>query len=166
MGRKSIPVLTRYVEDKRGCFVWQGPVNRKGYGAATSRLAHRVVYEQVNGRVPDGMEVHHECGNRRCINPAHLRAVTHRANVALSKTGFCRSGRHPFEAPQEPGRYNGCLLCHAERERNRRARLPKPPPRGIKSHCKRGHPRIEENLYRLGSYVDCRICRKQRQQRK
>jgi DNA-binding XRE family transcriptional regulator len=34
------------------------------------------------GPVPAGSEVCHNCGHRPCVNPAHLRADTHQANMA------------------------------------------------------------------------------------
>jgi hypothetical protein len=34
--------------------------------------------------VPEGLEIDHLCGNTRCVNPAHLEAVTHRENQLRS----------------------------------------------------------------------------------
>lgn len=62
------------------CHVWQGSLNSKGYPLRTIGgvcvLAHRHAYEQRHGQVPRGSHVHHHCEERRCINIAHLDAVT------------------------------------------------------------------------------------------
>ena len=60
------------------CILWTGRVGSHGYGHVNrERLAHRVAYELVNGPVTDGLIVHHDCGNKLCVNPKHLRAITH-----------------------------------------------------------------------------------------
>lgn len=64
------------------CHVWQRAVNAKGYGSVmvdgVGRLAHRVAYAAAHGEIPVGHEVHHRCENRRCVNAAHLEAVSPR----------------------------------------------------------------------------------------
>lgn len=55
-----------------------------GYGRVPgSGLAHRVAYENEHGPIPDGHVVHHECGQKLCVNVAHLRCLTHAAHNAL-----------------------------------------------------------------------------------
>lgn len=66
------------------CTRWQGAKNGDGYAVVKVggrlHLAHRLAYVGAHGPVPKGLEVHHECGRRDCVNPSHLRAVTHREN--------------------------------------------------------------------------------------
>lgn len=38
-------------------------------------MYHVYVYEKYHGKVPDGYEVHHKCGNRACCNIDHLEAI-------------------------------------------------------------------------------------------
>lgn len=78
------------------CWVWPGSTRGRGehkYGAITvgSRQddtkrvesTHVVMFEAVNGPVPDGLEIDHACQVKLCCNPRHLRAVTHQLNNQL-----------------------------------------------------------------------------------
>lgn len=70
------------------CWEWAGYRDRKGYGqfklAGRVHWAHRVSLVAI-GRteIPHGMQVHHDCGNTSCVNPAHLRLVTPSENRRL-----------------------------------------------------------------------------------
>jgi hypothetical protein len=67
------------------CWEWTGTV-RSGYGRVhvngRRRSAHVVVYELLNGPVPEGMQLDHLCRNRLCVNPSHLEPVSVKENVA------------------------------------------------------------------------------------
>jgi hypothetical protein len=70
-----------------GCIEYTGYVDREtGYGQIghNGRLkgVHRVSWELVNGPVPTGLLVRHDCDNKPCINPEHLRVGTHADNRA------------------------------------------------------------------------------------
>lgn len=68
------------INDDDECWPWLASLNAYGYGQfrAEGRVstAHRFAYEQEIGPVPQGYVVDHLCRNRRCVNPAHLQAVT------------------------------------------------------------------------------------------
>lgn len=84
------------------CWLWTGPVNHGGYGAiyfdGSRQSAHRVSFQLAFGPVPNGLDIDHQCHNvsdcpggpcahRRCVNPAHLRAVTRSENLTAGRTG-------------------------------------------------------------------------------
>jgi hypothetical protein len=62
------------------CWIWRGAINDKGYPLVRYQgrveRAHRVMWELVKGTWPGGLTLHHVCGCRRCVNPAHLQAVS------------------------------------------------------------------------------------------
>ena len=80
-----------YVVQKGGCWEWTGYRDGNGYGRVRGTLynwhvyAHRWMYEKEVGPIPMGMECHHICGNKWCVNPAHLETVTHKEHVARDK---------------------------------------------------------------------------------
>lgn len=65
------------------CNLWFGAVQSKGYPSVgkpgvrgRTMLLHRKVYEAAHGPIPTGVQIHHTCGNKRCIRLEHLEAVT------------------------------------------------------------------------------------------
>jgi hypothetical protein len=73
--------------DKSGyCWEWLGAKNQWGYGRFTRDykqiMAHRDVYERVNGVIPAGGVLMHKCDNPGCVNPDHLEVGTHSLNQA------------------------------------------------------------------------------------
>lgn len=70
------------VDPETGCWVWQGFVNRGGYGTlcvnGRKQLVHRAIFEATVGPIPDGMPLDHVCLTRACCNPEHLRVVSSR----------------------------------------------------------------------------------------
>lgn len=69
-----------------GCWEWNGPRDRAGYGKIKYRglkqMAHRFAYESWVGPIPPGLIVRHRrCHNPPCINPAHLEIGTQVDNM-------------------------------------------------------------------------------------
>lgn len=58
------------------CWVWAYGKTTAGYGEFTfsSMLfyTHRIMWEEIHDKIPNGMCVLHNCDNPPCINPNHL----------------------------------------------------------------------------------------------
>jgi hypothetical protein len=115
MQRTSLSdLLLNTKADEDGCLLWQGSLDRKGYGKTrfqgVNGYCHRFAYALSNGPIPDGYEVDHLCFKPGCINPEHLEAVTRDENLRRRRNhgsiqGFCKHG-HPRK-PED----RICLEC-------------------------------------------------------
>lgn len=142
------------------CWPWTWIISFYGYGvftthkretgvAAKELRAHRWAYEAVVGPIADGLVIDHTCHNRdpdcrdgnaclhrRCVNPAHLEAVTSPVNTMRGKTPtainaaktHCDSG-HEFTPEntyirRRKGRHLGrdCRACNRDRAARNRAK--------------------------------------------
>jgi len=77
------------VDPTTDCWIWQGGLSHNGYAITSvngsGRNADRVYYEQAYGPIPEGMQVDHLCVDPRCVNPAHLEAVSPAVNTQRSR---------------------------------------------------------------------------------
>lgn len=78
------------IDPETGCWVWLRAKSNNGTrglvgawvgGKRSTLRAHRWVYEQHKGPIPEGMELDHLCRNPICVNPDHLEPVTHAENM-------------------------------------------------------------------------------------
>jgi HNH endonuclease len=122
------------VDEKTGCWLWQGPVSPEGYPRTALNLergvykhmnAHTALWWLVESPIPSPLQLDHLCRIKRCINPAHMEVVTGRVNTLRS---------------------NAITAINAR-----------------KTHCKRGHPLSGDNLYLQGETRQCRTCKLDRQ---
>ncbi|HLU04702.1 MAG TPA: HNH endonuclease [Advenella sp.] len=82
----------KYLEDRTipepnsGCYLWIGPYQSKGYGAAyiggKFYFAHRLAWQVENGAIPKGVHCLHRCDNPACVRPEHLFLGSHSDNMA------------------------------------------------------------------------------------
>ena len=70
------------------CIEVTGPRQTDGYGQTSvfvpreyKILAHRLVWEQTHGPIPQGLVVCHICDNRGCINVDHMFIGTQKDNL-------------------------------------------------------------------------------------
>lgn len=78
---RATPWRERVIENSRGCLVFQGSLNSRGYGLIGRNLAHRHVWEAEHGPIPDGLTIDHRCQEKRCLNTAHMEVVTRAENT-------------------------------------------------------------------------------------
>lgn len=65
------------------CIVWTGATRgSRPYGLYRETRAHRWIYEQAIGAVPDGLVLRHACDNRLCVALQHLEPGTQAQNMA------------------------------------------------------------------------------------
>jgi hypothetical protein len=131
------------------CWSWKGYHRGTGYGHIWTgeRLvaAHRFAYELLIGPIPAGMVIDHTCHNgtdclggppcphRRCVNPAHLEAVTQgenslRGNNAKARGAWSATRTHCVNGHALTAEnviiviHRRCRACANSRKREHRAR--------------------------------------------
>ncbi|WP_280421159.1 HNH endonuclease signature motif containing protein [Nocardia carnea] len=113
-----------------GHWMWTGTRMGKAphqYGAFRSGTraddpkyaAHRWLWEQLRGPIPEGQQLDHRCRVKLCVNPDHLEPVTPDENHRRKRLSVCRSGRHELTRREDAlwdtkGRRRGCRHCRDE----------------------------------------------------
>ena len=163
---RTIPLFVKVITGRRAvegdaCWAWTKKVNKRtGYGELGHRgrhyLAHRVAHEVFIGPIPPGLTVDHLCGNRACVRPDHLEAVTQAENNRRALLGMpsprrgdfsptCRKGHERKWAPS--GWH--CPTCRGDQPGSWK--------RGSET-CRRGH---NDWVQMTNGYRRCRTCQQE-----
>lgn len=123
--------LSKLKESPRGCWIFQGYLDKHGYGSFMEKSlrqggrivrAHRFSYELFyRETIPEGLVIDHLCRTPACVNPWHLEVVTVRQNTLRS---------HLTQASKQL----------------------------LRTHCPRGHEYNKQNTRLAGRRRFCRLC--------
>src|SRR6267142_4962404 len=97
--RKKVVFKTCLVSDLPGdCWIWTGAIGKKnGYvyvnWAGKSQIAHRVVYILTGHSIPPRFTLDHQCRQRPCLNPDHLKPLTLANNVMAGEGIAAKNAR-------------------------------------------------------------------------
>jgi hypothetical protein len=88
-GRKPIEPIERFhskyiVNEETGCWEWKKPNLYHGYGEirieGKTIKSHQFSYQYFNGPLEKGLVICHNCFNKKCVRPDHLRQDTLSSN--------------------------------------------------------------------------------------
>ena len=71
-----------------------GRLDRNNYVLIGNYLMHRLVWECVNGDIPEGYDIHHIDGNRQNNSISNLELVEQHKHRSEHKKGICHSEEH------------------------------------------------------------------------
>jgi hypothetical protein len=84
----------RIVIRSNGCWLWQGEINRNGYGRCWFEggryMIHKWVWKLMGRPLENKQVLDHGCSTRNCCNPTHISNVTQRHNVHRGKARLYR----------------------------------------------------------------------------
>lgn len=133
-------LIANVVVFESGCWLWQRHIDKKGYGktghAGKTVMAHRLSYEVFVGPIPPGYDVDHTCHDPKTCNLTlrcpHRRCINPEHLEATTRAeNIRRSG-------------SGVINQHQSK----------------KTHCPKGHPYTEPNIFWVQGHRQCRECKR------
>ena len=89
MDEQTLERFETFINKTDMCWIWIGSLQPNGYGQFWFKgrgwLAHRLMYLQCYGEIPEGYQIAHTpiiCHNPACVNPDHLEAVSREVNMS------------------------------------------------------------------------------------
>lgn len=116
------------------CITWPGRLSSKGYVSVwvdgRPEFAHRLLWEQWHGPIPEGMTIDHTCWNKACLNVEHFQVVTGSVNTKRfhARRTHCKHGHfmtdvNTFQYRTTSGHIGtGCRVCRRNRTERWRER--------------------------------------------
>ncbi|MFF4880152.1 HNH endonuclease [Micromonospora sp. NPDC000668] len=118
-------LLERSVRQDDGCLIIRGYGAERGvYQKVAGRAwAHIAAYAAFVGGYDPALDVDHLCDAPDCVEPTHLRQVSHADNCRTrAQAPTCRNG-HDREVDESTGRYRRtCRACNRDSQRRWRER--------------------------------------------
>lgn len=106
------------------CWEWQASKNKQRYGQfgfeGTNKKAHRMVWTDTFGSIPEDMCVCHACDNPPCCNPLHLwlGTVEDNNNDKLAKSRQPKGKTHQYFGKELPASTKQKMSEAVKGERN------------------------------------------------
>lgn len=126
----SLSELIERVEKASGgdqCWPWPRKTDAKGRGRiwvnGKIMLAHRAVWESINGPIPEGKMLCHRCDNAGCVNPHHIYIGTHADNMRDMSERKRSHFSQKTDVARESGRALGKSNTWSKGAANGRAKL-------------------------------------------
>ena len=140
------------IKDENSCWLWTAALNSKGYGSFSIKgsgvSAHKISWAlgKNEGVLSDSKShVMHSCDVRSCVNPNHLSIGTPKDNArdainkgrnvvrVPSQEATCKRG-HPRTPENTVAKYNTCLICRRDSDRELKRRLREEDPEAVNKY--------------------------------
>jgi hypothetical protein len=134
--------VSKFDVQESGCWKWNAASNDPKYAAMPYGrfyfetkfwVAHRWIYEQVNGPVRGDLVLDHylhpqdSCIGPKCVNPDHLKQVTNKENILRGNGSGARNARktscpagHKYDGTDSRG-FRICSICETAGRKRRSA---------------------------------------------
>lgn len=123
----------RKVNKTDDCWLWTGYRTPFGHGQFDKQYTHRFAWSLVNGAIPEGQVVRHNCDVPACVRIDHLAIGSRPDNNADmyrrrrsakdragARPGYCYRNLHEL-TPENRNKSGACKACDREQGRKRKA---------------------------------------------